>query len=198
MTVDPLQRVFENFKESIDVIQEAMDRIAADIVAAANAMLNALHQDCKILCCGNGGSAADAQHFSAEMINRFETERSGLPALALTTDSSTLTAIANDYGYEEAFAKQVTALGRPKDVLFVITTSGDSGNILRAVRAAQERDMACVALNGRDGGKLTSLLSRDDVNILVPGPSTARIQEVHGIVIHCICDLIDRQLLSQS
>jgi D-sedoheptulose 7-phosphate isomerase len=197
MTTDPIQRVIGNFQESIEVARDAMDNIANDIVAAAQLMTDALYQDHKILSCGNGGSAADSQHFSAEMLNRFEAERPGLATLTLTTDSSTLTSIANDYSYDDVFAKQVMALGQPRDVLFVITTSGNSVNILRAVEAAHERDMPCVALNGKDGGELANLLENDDVNILVPGPSTARIQEVHGIVIHCICDLIDRQLLGQ-
>ncbi len=197
MTSDPIQRVLGNFQESMDVIRNAMDNIAADIVAAAQLMTDALYQGRKLLCCGNGGSAADSQHFSAEMLNRFEAERPGLAALALTTDSSTLTSIANDYSYDDVFRKQVMALGQPHDILFVITTSGNSSNILRAVAAAHEREMPCVALNGKAGGELTHLLDHNDVNILVPGPSTARIQEVHGIIIHCICDLIDRQLLGQ-
>ncbi len=197
MNTDPIQRVIGNFQQSLEVVRGAVDHIAADIVAAAQLMTGALYQDRKILSCGNGGSAADSQHFSAEMLNRFEAERPGLAAITLTTDSSTLTSIANDFSFDDVFAKQVMALGQPGDVLLVITTSGSSANILRAVKAAHERAMPCVALNGRDGGELTSLLAGNDVNILVPGPSTARIQEVHGIAIHCICDLIDQQLLGQ-
>jgi D-sedoheptulose 7-phosphate isomerase len=154
-------------------------------------------KDRKIVACGNGGSAADAQHFASEMLNRFELERPGLPGLALTTDTSTLTSIANDYDYSEVFSKQILALGQPGDVLLVITTSGNSPNVIRAVEAAKERHMLCVALNGRDGGRLAEYLTNEDVNIVVTGPSTARIQEVHGIIIHCFCDLIDRQLLGQ-
>jgi len=157
-----------------------------------------LLNDHKVLVCGNGGSAADAQHFSAELLNRFERERPGLPAISLTTDSSTLTSIANDYHFDDVFAKQVRALGQPGDVLLGITTSGNSPNILRAVQAAHERDMLVIALNGRNGGELGNLLRGDDVNICVHGPTTARIQEVHGLIIHCLCDLIDYQLLGQA
>ena len=152
----------------------------------------------KILVCGNGGSAADAQHFSAELLNRFERERPGLPAISLTTDTSTLTSIANDYHFDDIFAKQVRALGKSGDVLLGITTSGNSPNVIRAVKAAHEREMTCVALNGRSGGKLTGDLRETDVNLCVAGASTARIQEVHGIIIHCLCDLIDFQLLGAN
>lgn len=168
------------------------------VTKAAVVMADALLNERKILVCGNGGSAADAQHFSAEMLNRFERERPGLPALALTTDSSTLTSIGNDYRFEDIFAKQVRALGQPGDVLLAISTSGNSANINLAVDAAHERGMACVALNGRNGGRLTAMLADGDVDICVAGPSTARIQEVHGIVIHCLCDLIDYQLLGEA
>lgn len=193
-----ITRIKNNFSESIRNTSAAMDQLAPAIASAAQAMTQALLNDRKILTCGNGGSAGDAQHFSSEMLNRFETERPGLPAVALTTDSSTLTSIANDYNYEEIFAKQVLALGQPGDVLLAISTSGNSPNVLRAVRAAHQRDMICVALNGRDGGELAAVLSDRDINICVPGPSTARIQEVHIIVIHCLCDLIDHTLLGQE
>jgi D-sedoheptulose 7-phosphate isomerase len=149
----------------------------------------------KILSCGNGGSAGDAQHFSAEMLNRFEMERPGLPALALSTDTSTLTSIANDYSFEQVFSKQVRALGQPGDVLLAISTSGNSPNVVEAVSAAHERSMFVVALSGRDGGRVAPLLAADDIEIRVPAESTARIQEVHLLAIHCICDLIDRELL---
>jgi D-sedoheptulose 7-phosphate isomerase len=161
-------------------------------------MIQALLTDRKILACGNGGSAADAQHFSAELLNRFERERPGLPAISLTTDTSTITSIANDYTFDDIFAKQVRALGQSGDVLLGITTSGNSRNVIRAVEAAHERDITCVALNGREGGEITAVLAGQDVNICVPGASTARIQEVHGIVIHCLCDLIDYQLLGNA
>ena len=188
-------RVKRNFEDNIRATSAAMDELAPLITTAAIEMVAALHKQGKILACGNGGSAADAQHFSAEMLNRFERERPGLPALALTTDSSTITSISNDYGFKDVFAKQVRALGQPGDVLLAISTSGNSANVLLAVEAAHEREMTCVALNGRNGGELVSVLSGNDVNICVSDSSTARIQEVHGIIIHCLCDLIDYQLL---
>jgi D-sedoheptulose 7-phosphate isomerase len=191
-------RVKENFEESLLTTRDCMEDLAPRISVAATRMIQALLADRKILVCGNGGSAADAQHFSAELLNRFERERPGLPAISLTADSSTLTSIANDYHFEDIFAKQVQALGQAGDVLLGITTSGNSANVTRAVETAHERRMICVVLNGRDGGELTDVLRGDDVNLCVPGPSTARIQEVHGIIIHCLCDLIDYQLLGQG
>jgi D-sedoheptulose 7-phosphate isomerase len=154
-----------------------------------------LQEDGKILSCGNGGSAADAQHFSAELLNRFEVERPGLAAMALSTDSSTLTSIANDYDYNQVFSKQVRALGRAGDVLLAISTSGNSANVVAAVAAAHECDMRVVALTGRNGGKIGELLRPDDVHICVPATNTARIQEVHLLSIHCLCDGIDCLLL---
>jgi D-sedoheptulose 7-phosphate isomerase len=193
-----IARVRSNFEQSIQTTRSLMDELAPLVTKAAVVMANALLNERKVLVCGNGGSAADAQHFSAEMLNRFERERPGLPAIALTTDSSTLTSIGNDYRFEDIFAKQVRALGQPGDVLLAISTSGNSANINLAVEAAHERSMTCVALNGRNGGKLTAMLADGDVDICVAGPSTARIQEVHGIVIHCLCDLIDHQLLGEA
>ena len=192
-----IARVRGNFEQSIQTTRLLMDQLAPTVTKAAVVMANALLNERKILVCGNGGSAADAQHFSAEMLNRFERERPGLPAIALTTDSSTLTSIGNDYRFEDIFAKQVRALGQAGDVLLAISTSGNSANVNFAVEAAHERGMACVALNGRNGGKLTAILADGDVDICVAGPSTARIQEVHSIVIHCLCDLIDYQLLGE-
>jgi D-sedoheptulose 7-phosphate isomerase len=152
----------------------------------------------KVLACGNGGSAADAQHFAAEFVGRFERERPELGAIALTTDSSILTAIANDYHYDQIFAKQVRALGQSGDVLLAITTSGSSPNVLAAVEAAHERDMTVVALTGKGGGKMNLALRETDVHICVPHDRTARIQEVHLLTIHCICDGVDTQLLGDS
>ena len=193
-----IARVKNNFQESILTARNCMEALAPFIATAAAHMIQALLSDRKILVCGNGGSAADAQHFSAELLNRFERERPGLPCISLTTDTSTLTSIANDYNFDDIFAKQVRALGQAGDVLLGITTSGNSRNVIRAVEAAHERGVLCVALNGREGGEMSSVLSGNDVNICVPGPSTARIQEVHGLVIHCLCDLIDYQLLGQG
>lgn len=191
-------RVREHFAESIATKQAAVDAISASIAAAGDLMSRALLEEGKILSCGNGGSAGDAQHFSSELLNRFEMERPGLPAMALTTDSSTLTSIANDYAYEDIFAKQVRALGKSNDVLLAISTSGNSENVNRAIIAAHERNMRVVALSGRDGGRMAGLLADDDVEIRVPAKRTARIQEVHLLAIHCICDLIDTTLLGSN
>jgi len=158
-------------------------------------MVKCLLANGKILACGNGGSAADAQHFSAELLNRFERERPGLAAIALTTDTSTLTAIANDYEYEQVFSKQLSALGQAGDVLLGISTSGNSKNVARAVSAAHEREMRVVALTGRGGGEIGNLLASEDVHICVPHSQTARIQEVHLLTLHCLCDGIDCMLL---
>lgn len=193
-----ITRVKNNFQESILTTRNCMEDLAPIIAQAAAHMIQALLSDRKILICGNGGSAADAQHFSAELLNRFERERPGLPAISLTTDTSTITAIGNDYHFDDIFSKQVRALGQAGDVLLGISTSGNSRNVIRAIEAAHERGIVCVALNGREGGEITGLLTGQDVNICVPGSSTARIQEVHGIVIHCLCDLIDYQLLGQG
>lgn len=193
--MDQQTRVREHFEESIRAKQAAEAELVEHIVRAGHLMSQALLADGKILSCGNGGSAGDSQHFSSELLNRFEMERPGLPAMALTTDSSTLTSIANDYAYEEIFSKQVRALGRPSDVLLAISTSGNSENVCRAIDAAHERGMSVVALSGRDGGRMADLIADDDVEIRVPAQRTARIQEVHLLVIHCLCDLIDTTLL---
>ena len=188
------ERVRRHFEESIATKQAAIG-LAPAIAAAAATMTRCLLEDGKILSCGNGGSAADAQHFSSELLNRFELERPGLPALALTTDSSTLTSIANDYTFIEIFAKQVRALGQPADVLLAISTSGNSENIVRAIHAAHERGLRVVALTGRDGGAVAGVLSDGDIELRVPAERTCRVQEVHLLIIHCLCDLIDAELL---
>ena len=188
------ERVLNQFDESIGLVR-ASRALAPAIVEAGRALAECLAGGGKILCCGNGGSAADAQHFSGELLGRFETERPGLAAVTLSADTSALTAIANDYAYADVFAKQVRALGRTGDALFAITTSGNSENVVRAVRTAHERGMAVVALTGRDGGAMAETLNRDDIEIRVPGSRTSRIQEVHGLVIHCVCDLIDAEML---
>jgi D-sedoheptulose 7-phosphate isomerase len=188
------ERVRRHFQDSIATKQAAIE-LAPTISAAAALMTRCLLEDGKLLSCGNGGSAADAQHFSSELLNRFELERPGLPAVALTTDSSTLTSIANDYAYNEVFAKQVRALGQPLDVLLAISTSGNSENVLRAIHAAHERGLKVVALTGRDGGSMAEALGADDIEIRVPAERTCRIQEVHLLIIHALCDLIDAELL---
>ncbi len=196
--MDPVTRVREHFAESIAAKEKAAVALGESIAAAGAVMSASLLDDGKILSCGNGGSAADSQHFSSELLNRFEMERPGLPAMALTTDSSTLTSISNDYAYEEIFSKQVRALGKAQDVLLAISTSGNSQNVCRAIAAAHERGMKVVALTGRDGGLMADMYSENDVEIRVPATRTARIQEVHLVVIHCLCDLIDTTLLGDA
>jgi len=188
-------RVNALFDASVDTKRRAQAVLTGPLVRASETVVSRLLAGGKVLTCGNGGSAADAQHFASELLNRFEHERPGLPALALTTDSSTLTSIANDYAYDQVFAKQIRALGQPTDVLVAITTSGNSPSVVAAVGAAHEHDLAVVALTGRDGGQLAAVLRDGDVEIRVPADSTARIQEVHLLAIHCLCDLIDAQLL---
>lgn len=192
--MDRLQRVNQLFSASIAVKTESQAIVAPKVVQAADLIIQCLQQQCKILSCGNGGSAGDAQHFSSEMLNRFEKIRPGLPAIALTTDSSTLTSIANDYQFDIVFSKQIYALGQEGDVLLAISTSGNSPNILKAVAAAQQRQMNVIALTGHQGGQLRALLQPNDVEICVPNQSTARIQEVHLLIIHCLCDLVDQLL----
>ena len=190
-------RVLAHFQESI-AVKQASKALAPQIEKAAQLMLQSLLNDGKVLSCGNGGSAADAQHFSGELLGRFERERPGLPAVALTTDSSTLTAIANDYQYEDIFAKQVRALGQSGDVLLAISTSGNSENVLRAVTTAHSRGLKVVALVGRDGGTIAQSLNSGDVELRVPADRTCRIQEVHLLIIHCLCDLIDVGILGNG
>jgi len=190
-------RVLAHFRESV-AVKQASETLAPQIEKAAQLILQSLLNDGKILSCGNGGSAADAQHFSGELLGRFERERPGLPAIALTTDSSTLTAIANDYQYEDVFAKQVRALGQSGDVLLAISTSGNSENVLRAVTTAHSRGLKVVALIGRDGGTIAQSLTSGDVELRVPADRTCRIQEVHLLIIHCLCDLIDVGILGNG
>ncbi len=188
-------RVKQLFDDSIQTKLQSVDLLAEPIAEAAQLIVSRMMDGGKVMSCGNGGSAADAQHFSSEMLNRFDRERPGLPALALSTDSSTLTSIANDYDYARVFARQIEALGQPSDLLLAISTSGHSENILTAIETAHERDMSVVALTGRDGGAIPKLLTTQDVELRVPADSTARIQEVHLLIIHCLCDLVDHQLL---
>ncbi len=193
--MDFIQRVKRNFNESIQVKTDARERLAPLIADAAELMTNCLLSDKKILSCGNGGSAADAQHFAAEMINRFEMERPGLPAIALTTDSSALTSIANDYQFADVFSKQIRALGQPGDTLLALSTSGDSHNIIHAIDAARDKEMHIVALTGRAGGQIADMLLKTDIELRAPSWSTARVQEVHIMIIHSLCDIIDHKLL---
>ena len=193
--MDLINRISENFSESAHLKLQSMDALARPIAAAAERMVQCLRNDGKILACGNGGSAADSQHFAAELLNRFEMERPGLAAMALTTDTSTLTSIANDYDFDQVFSKQVRALGQKTDMLLAISTSGNSKNVLAAVVAAHENGMGVVALTGRNGGRMTEVLLPSDIHVCVPAQSTARIQEVHLLTLHCLCDAIDCLLM---
>mgnify|MGYP000523477847 CR=1 FL=1 len=192
------QRIQQHFVDSADLKYQAAQSLTKPIAAAIQAILASVTSGGKVLACGNGGSAADAQHFSAEFVGRFERERPELGAIALSTDSSILTAVANDYDFNQVFAKQVRALGQPGDVLLAITTSGNSANVLAAVEAAHAREMTVVALTGRGGGRMSQALRETDVHICVPHERTARIQEVHILAIHCICDGVDAQLLGDQ
>jgi|UniRef100_UPI004047D67C D-sedoheptulose 7-phosphate isomerase len=185
------QRVKKHFFDSIETKQKAAETMPEDIVRAINLMHQALTSEKKILACGNGGSAADAQHFAAELIGRFERERRELPAIALSTDSSILTAIANDYSYEVIFSKQVRALGQEGDVLLGISTSGNSANVIAAIEAAHLKGMSVIAFTGKDGGKIKNILKNSDVHLCVPAERTARIQETHLLLLHCLCDGVD-------
>ena len=188
------ERILATFAESIEVKREAAEYLAPSIGAAASLIAETFLQGRKLLICGNGGSAADAQHAAAEFVNRFELERPGLPALALTTDTSALTSIANDYRFADVFSRQIRALGQPGDLLMAITTSGGSESGTESLKAAHERDVRTILLSGRDGGMASKLLEPGDIEIRVATYSTPRIQEVHLLVIHCLCHLVDQQL----
>lgn len=188
-------RVRAHFEANIAATQASMDVLTEPLALGVDILFNALVNNSKILACGNGGSAADAQHFIAELVGRFERERLPLAGVALNTDTSIMTAVGNDYGFEHVFERQVQALGQPGDVLVAITTSGNSANVLLAVEAAREREMRVIALTGKDGGSMHDLLSTDDVHLCVPNDRTMRIQEVHIVLLHALCDGIDALLL---
>ena len=196
--MEPLTRIERHFVASLEAKQRTLAAMGPRIVQAAELLAERLGRGHKILVCGNGGSAADAQHFAAELVNRFEIERPGLAAIALTTDSSALTSIANDYAFEQIFARQVRALGRPGDVLLAISTSGHSPNVLVAIDAARELEMVTLALTGRDGGRMAEQLGGEDIEIRAVAPATARIQETHILIIHCLCDLVDWLLFGKE
>jgi D-sedoheptulose 7-phosphate isomerase len=191
------QRIQQHFFDSADLKYAAAEVLARPVSDAAQVLLHAITSGGKVLACGNGGSAGDAQHFAAEFVGRFERERPGLAALSLSTDTSILTAIGNDYAFDQIYAKQVLALGQPGDVLLAITTSGNSANILEAIDAAHQKDMVVIALTGKGGGKVSGALNEQDIHLCVPHDRTARIQEVHLLVIHCLCDAVDVSLLGE-
>lgn len=196
--MDLITRVAQQFDESLAAKQASVEVLAGPIASAIELMIGSLTDGGKILACGNGGSAADCQHFAAELVGRFERERPGLAALALTVDTSALTAIGNDYSYAEVFSKQVSAIGQPGDILLAISTSGNSRNVIEAIHAAHQREMTVVALTGKDGGQIKGILGEQDIEICVPAQRTARIQEVHLLTIHCLCDGIDLMLLGED
>ncbi len=196
--MDHVPRIRAHFADSAQLKLASADALAPAVARAAELLAECLLADGKILACGNGGSACDAQHFAAEMVGRFERERPELPAISLATDTSILTAIANDYSYEQVFAKQVRALGAAGDVLLAISTSGNSGSVVAAVDAAHDREMRVVALTGKGGGRIGAMLAPADVQLCVPHDRTARIQEVHLLMIHCLCDAIDNTLLGDE
>lgn len=193
-----IEKIRNTFTESIQTKIAAADSLPEKIAKAGELLVSTLLSGGKILTCGNGGSAGDAQHFSSEMLNRFERERPPLPAIALTTDTGTLTAIANDYSFNEIFSKQVKALGNAGDILLAFSTSGNSQNVIEAMRAALAKDMYIITCTGKDGGEMAGLMGSNDVEIRVPSNSTARIQEVHLVIIHCLCDLIDNTLFGEQ
>ena len=193
--MDLITRISQQFTDSAQTKLNATELLAAPIAEAAEAMTACLLANGKILACGNGGSAGDAQHFVAELVGRFERERQSLAAVALSTDTSILTAVGNDYGFDYVFDKQVRALGQPGDILLAISTSGNSANVIKAIEAAHDNDLRVVALTGKGGGQIGEMLRDDDIHLCVPADRTARIQETHLLVIHCLCDGIDALLL---
>ena len=191
MSTTAEQRVRQLFEDSLATHQDSQDRLSEAIARAGTMLAQALSDGRRVLSCGNGGSAADAQHFAAELIGRFEKEREALPAVALSTDTSALTAIGNDYGFDRVFSRQVEGLGQEGDILLAISTSGNSPNVVQAIEAAQSKKMRVIALTGRDGGTMCGQMSESDIELRVPSDSTARIQEVHILILHCLCDLTD-------
>lgn len=193
-----VDRIRNSFTESIQTKINAADAIINIVAEASEEIVQALLEGHKILTCGNGGSACDAMHFSSEMLNRFKEERPGLPAIALTCDMPTITSIANDYHYTDIFAKQIRALGQPGDILLAFSTSGNSANIINAIKAAHDKNMGVIALTGYDGGKIVDYLMEKDIELRVPAFDTARIQETHLLIIHCICDIVDFRLFGHG
>jgi len=196
--MDHVANLRKHFEDGIELRQKMAETLPAQIARAGEALAHALKAGRKVLACGNGGSAADSQHFAAELVGRFERERHGLPGIALTTDSSALTAIANDYDFDRVFSKQVEALGQPGDFLLGISTSGNSRNVLEAVKAAHERRMSVIALTGRDGGEIGRSLQAGDFHLNVAHPRTMRVQEIHLLVVHCLCEMVDNVIFGEK
>lgn len=196
--MNPSDQISQHFARSQQALSDALQALKAKIAQSASAMAETLDAGGKLLICGNGGSAADALHLSSELLNKFVMERAPLAAIALNSDVSALTSIANDFAFEYVFSKQVEALGKEKDLLVVFTTSGNSANISRAIEAAGRQNMRVLALTGKTGGAAAQLLAKNDIELRVPNDETARIQEVHGLIIHCLCDLIDQQLFGEQ
>ena len=190
------EKIKSLFEASIATKQAALNSMTDAIAAAIERLITSIQNGNKVLSCGNGGSAADAQHFSSELINRFHQDRASIPAIALTTDSSTITSIANDYHFNEVFARQISSLGQADDILLAISTSGNSANVVRAIEEAQQRGMHVIALTGSDGGKMADTIKANDIELRVPSDSTARIQEVHLLLIHILCARIDNRIFN--
>ena len=195
--MDMAAHLRRHFEEGVELRRRMAETLPQEIARAGEALANALKAGRKALACGNGGSAADCQHFAAELVGRFERERPGMPAIALTVDTSALTAIANDYDFDRVFSKQVEALGQPGDVLLAISTSGNSKNVIEAVKAAHARDMAVIALTGRDGGAMAKMLRAHDHHLNVAHMRTMRVQEIHLLVIHCLCEVVDNVIYGE-
>ena len=196
--MDLVAHLRAHFEEGIELRRRMAESLPQEIARAGEALADALKNGRKALACGNGGSAADSQHFAAELVGRFERERPGMPAIALTVDTSALTAIANDYDFDRVFSKQVEALGQPGDVLLGISTSGNSKNVVEAMKAAQSRDMTVIALTGRDGGAMAKMLGPKDFHLNVAHPRTMRVQEVHLLAIHCLCEVVDNLIYGEK
>jgi len=194
----PSDRIAQHFARSQQALSDSLEALSGTIALSADAIIRLYKADGKLLICGNGGSASDAMHLSGELLNKYVMERPPLAAIALNADTSALTSIANDFAYEYVFSKQVEALGRKGDILLVLTTSGNSKNISRAIQSAHSKQMTIIALTGKTGGQLPALLKSQDIELRVPNNETARIQEVHGLIIHCLCDLIDQQLFGEN
>lgn len=196
--MDLVAHLRQHFIEGIELRQRMAETLPAEIAKAGTALAEALRTGHKVLACGNGGSAADSQHFAAEIVGRFEREREGMPAIALTVDTSAITALANDYDWDRVFAMQLRALARPGDFLLAISTSGNSRNVIEAIRAAHEKDVRVIALTGKDGGAMGRMLRPGDFHLNVAHPRTMRVQEIHLLAIHSLCEVVDNVIYGEK